>query len=52
MDVKEVINRIFKDTKTKYELTEFDNLGRPIEEILEIHPKVQLELGNLVRESI
>lgn len=40
MDAKEVINRIFKNPKTKYELTEFENLGSPIEEILEIFPKV------------
>lgn len=39
MTTKELIDKIFKDPKTKYELTEFDNLGKPIEEILEIYPK-------------
>jgi type I restriction enzyme M protein len=39
MNTKEVIDKIFKDPKTKYELTEFDNLGKPIEEILDIYPK-------------
>jgi len=44
MDTKEVLDRIFRDPKTKYELTEFENLGKPIEEILEIYSKV-IETG-------
>jgi len=36
MTSREVIDRIFKDPNTKYELTEFENLGKPIDEILEI----------------
>jgi len=40
MNTKEIIDRIFRDPKTKYELTEFENLGKPIEEIISIYPKV------------
>jgi len=40
MTTKEIIDRIFKDPKTKYELTDFDNLGKPIEGILNIYPKI------------
>jgi len=39
MNTKEIIDRIFKDPATKYELTEFENLGKPIHEILMIYPK-------------
>jgi len=39
MNTKEIIGRIFKDPNTKYELTEFENLGKPIHEILSIYPK-------------
>jgi type I restriction enzyme M protein len=39
MNTKEVIDKIFKDPKTKYELTEFDTLGKSMDEILEIYPK-------------
>lgn len=39
MDTKEVLNKIFKDPKTKYELSEFEDLGKPIHEIIEIFPK-------------
>jgi len=39
MITKEIIDRIFKDPGTKYELTEFENLGKPIHEILSIYPK-------------
>lgn len=39
MNTKEIIDRIFKDPSTKYELTEFENLGRPIHDILTIYPK-------------
>ena len=36
---KELIDRIFKEPGTKYELTEFDTLGKPVHEILLIYPK-------------
>jgi len=39
MDTKSIIDRIFKDPATRYELTEFENLGKPIHEILAIYPK-------------
>lgn len=38
MNTKEIIDRIFKDPATKYELTEFENLGKPIHDILSIYP--------------
>ncbi|MBS3952339.1 MAG: N-6 DNA methylase [Methylomicrobium sp.] len=39
MDTKEILGRIFKDPATQYELTEFENLGKPIHDILTIYPK-------------
>lgn len=39
MNTKEIIDRIFKDPNTKYELSEFENLCKPIHEILNIFPK-------------
>ena len=39
MNTKELIDRIFKEPGIKYELTEFENLGKPIHEILTIYPK-------------
>lgn len=39
MTTKEVIDVIFKDPNTQYQLSEFDNLGKPIEQILNIYPK-------------
>lgn len=39
MNTKEIIDKIFKDPTTKYELTEFDNLGKPLHEIITIFPK-------------
>jgi type I restriction enzyme M protein len=36
---KELIDRIFKEPGIKYELSEFENLGKPIHEILTIYPK-------------
>lgn len=36
MSDKEIIDRIFKDPNTKYELIEFENLGRSIILFLEI----------------
>ncbi|HAT2066833.1 TPA: N-6 DNA methylase [Legionella pneumophila] len=40
MNTNEIIDKIFKDPKTKYELTEFDNLGKPLHQILNIYPKI------------
>jgi type I restriction enzyme M protein len=40
MDTKEIIERIFKEPGIKYELKEFDDLGKPIHENLTIYPKV------------
>lgn len=37
---RELIDRIFKEPGVKYELTEFENLGKPIDEILSIYPKI------------
>ena len=39
MNTQEVLDKIFKDPKTKYELTEFEDLGKPIKDIIEIYPK-------------
>ena len=44
MQTKEVIDRIFKEPCLQYELKEFENLGKPIHEILNIYPKV-METG-------
>ncbi|SBT03698.1 Type I restriction-modification system methyltransferase subunit [Candidatus Accumulibacter aalborgensis] len=40
MNTKELIDRIFKEPGIKFELTEFENLGKPIHEVLTIYPKV------------
>jgi len=37
--IRELIDRIFKEPGVKYELTEFETLGKPIHEILSIYPK-------------
>jgi type I restriction enzyme M protein len=39
MNTKEILDKIFKDPKTLYELTEFDTLGKPLHEIVCIYPK-------------
>ena len=39
MNTKEILDKIFKDPKTTYELTEFDNLGKQISDIINIYPK-------------
>lgn len=39
MNSKEAIDRIFKEPGIKYELTEFETLGKPIQEIISIYPK-------------
>lgn len=39
MNTKELIDRIFKEPGVKFELTEFENLGKPIHDIISIYPK-------------
>lgn len=39
MNTKEIIDRIFKEPGIKFELTEFENLGKPIHEIIKVYPK-------------
>ena len=39
LSTKEIIDHIFKDPSTTYELTEFENLGKPIPDIITIYPK-------------
>ena len=39
LSTKEVIDRIFKEPGIKYELTEFENLGKPIHDIIATYPK-------------
>jgi type I restriction enzyme M protein len=36
---KELIDRIFKEPGIKFELTDFENLGKPIHDILVVYPK-------------
>jgi len=40
MNTKELIDRIFKEPGVKFELSEFDNLGKPIHQLIDIYPKV------------
>ncbi len=40
MNTKEILDRIFKDPLTQYELTEFEALGKSIYDIISIYPKV------------
>jgi type I restriction enzyme M protein len=44
MDTKEIIDRIFKEPGIKYELSEFESLGKPIHEIINIYPRT-IETG-------
>lgn len=39
MNTKELIDRIFKEPGVQFELTEFENLGKPIHDIIDIYPK-------------
>jgi type I restriction enzyme M protein len=39
MKTKEILDKIFKDPSTKYKLTEFENLGKPIHQIITIYSK-------------
>jgi type I restriction enzyme M protein len=39
LNTQDIIDQIFKDPGTKYELTEFEVLGKPLHEILSIYPK-------------
>ncbi len=40
MNTEELIDRIFKEPSIKHELTEFNDLGKPIHDIITIYPKV------------
>lgn len=37
---KELIDRIFKEPGIKFELTEFDNLGKPVHDIISVYARV------------
>lgn len=39
MNTKEILEKIFKDPKTTYELNEFNTLGKPLHDIVSIYPK-------------
>jgi type I restriction enzyme M protein len=39
MNTHQVIDKIFKDPTVKYDLTEFEGLGKPIHEMLNIYAK-------------
>ncbi len=39
MNTREIIDRIFKDPSTRHSLTQFQDLARPIHDILSIYPK-------------
>lgn len=41
MNTKELIDRIFKEPGVKFELTEFESLGKPIHDIINIYPKAE-----------
>ena len=40
VNTKQLIDHIFKEPGIKFELTEFENLGKPIHDIITIYPKV------------
>ena len=40
VNTKELIDHIFKEPGMRFELTEFENLGKPIHDIITIYPKV------------
>ena len=50
MTLRKLSNRIFKEPGIKYELTEFETLGKPIHEILSIYSKV-IETGKEVGKT-
>lgn len=39
LSTKEILDHIFKDPSTTYELTEFEGLGKPIHDLISIYPK-------------
>ena len=49
---REIIDRIFKEPGIKYELTEFENLGKPINEILRFTLKLRKQAVMPVRLNI
>jgi type I restriction enzyme M protein len=40
MNTKQVIDRIFKEPGIQFELSEFENLGKPIHDILSVYPRI------------
>jgi hypothetical protein len=52
LNTKELIDRIFKEPGIKFELTEFENLGKPIHDILAIYPKTSATGKEAARPSI
>src|SRR5258706_13709073 len=42
MNTKELIDRIFKEPGVQFELAEFENLGKPIHDIISIYPKAAI----------
>ncbi len=50
MNTKEIVDRIFKNPGIKYDLTEFENLGKPIHDILSIYLKSRVE--QLIEEAV
>jgi len=65
LNTKELIDRIFKEPGVKFDLTEFENLGKPIHDLITISPSdidrfvvplldagKQEAIGDLVRESL
>ena len=51
MNTKQIIDKIFKDPKTKYELTKFENFGKPMYEAIEIYPKTITSGRETVKEK-
>jgi len=51
MDTKKIIDRIFKEPGIQYELTEFENLGKPIHEIISIYPRVNFYEKVMLKKS-
>jgi type I restriction enzyme M protein len=45
LGTKEIIDRIFKEPGTRYELTEFGNLGKPIHEVISLPRRLTRRTG-------
>ena len=52
MNTKELIDRIFKEPGVKFELTEFENLGKPIHDIITIYPKAATRVEQLIETAV